>query len=67
MDQGIAVARRRDRGGSRMRDRPARGRAAIILGMMVLVIFGMMARTVRHRHSRAGRIKFRTAKMTVPI
>jgi hypothetical protein len=56
MDQCIAVARLCDRGGCRMRGRTARGGAAIILRMMVLVIFGMMTRTVRHRHSHAGRM-----------
>jgi len=56
MGQGVAVARLCDRGRCRMRGRTARGRPAIILRMMVLVVFGMVTRTVRHRHSHAGRM-----------
>jgi hypothetical protein len=34
---------------------------------MVRLVLGMMTGTMRHRHSRAGRTKFRTAQLAGPI
>jgi len=60
MDDGVAVLRGRRCGRSCDR-RSARRGPAMILRVVVLIL-EMMTGTVRHRHSRAGRIRVRTAK-----
>src|SRR6202011_2848940 len=56
MNDGVAGLRRRHRRGRRLMGRgTARQRTAVVMGM-VLGVLGIMTRTMRHRHSRAGRI-----------
>jgi hypothetical protein len=59
VSEGVAGLRPR----GLLRCRTARGSPAVILRL----VLGMMTGTMRHRHSRAGRTRFRTAQMAEPI